>query len=172
MTGLAQEAIWKEVDSAGYLFLNRLFEPRDNQLTIVLEEAVVIESKRGSRELPGGIVIEDAAPIKPSASCRVFTLNWKSYVSYCVTEEMHGSCGKYEGEKYTGRLLRLYSKSHFLDFVAADTGAHFESYSHYKICCENHNIDIVSVTAPELSYVSREEASEFAVDSTASRLPN
>jgi hypothetical protein len=85
---------------------------------------------------------------------------------------MHGSCGKYEGEKYTGRLLRLYSKSHFLDFVAADTGAHFESYSRYKICCENHNIDIVFVTAPELSYVSREEASEFAVDTTASRLPN
>jgi len=75
MTALTQAEIWKAIDSAAYLFLNRLFEPRDNQLTIVLEEAVVNEAKRGPRELPGGIVFEDVAPIEPSASCRVFTLN-------------------------------------------------------------------------------------------------
>jgi hypothetical protein len=172
MIALTQAEIWKEIDSAAYLFLNRLFEPRDNQLTVVLEEAIVNEAKRGPRELPGGILIEDATPIQPSASCRVFTLNWKNYVSYSVTEEMHGSCGKYEDEEHTGRLLRVYSKSHFLDFVAADTGAHSEPYAHYKICCLNHNIDIVSVVVPELACSPRSDAGESTDDPTTSRLPN
>jgi hypothetical protein len=71
---------------------------------------------------------------------------------------MVGSCGKYEDEEYTGRLLRLYSKSHFLEFVAKNTGAHFEEYRHYKISCLNHIIDIVATSIPELQSLTREEA--------------
>jgi hypothetical protein len=70
---------------------------------------------------------------------------------------MHGSCGKYEDEEYTGRLLREYSKSHFLEFIAKDTGAHFDPYRHFKIACQNHNIDIVATQLPELAILSREE---------------
>jgi hypothetical protein len=151
-----QETIWHQIDSAPYLYLHRLFEPRDNQLIIILQEAGSNQARKGRRELPGGIVIEDAAPIEPTG--RVFTLTWKSYVSYCVTEEMHGSCGKYEDEEYTGRLFRVYSESHYLNFVAVDTGAHFEPYRHYKIACLNHVIDIVSAATPELHSDSPEGA--------------
>jgi hypothetical protein len=152
---MTQESIWKDIDSADYLFLNRLFEPRDNQLTIVLDEAVANKAKTGRRDLPGGIVIEDVTPIEPTEACKVFELHWRNYVSYCVTEEMHGSCGEYEHEEYTGRLLRIYTKSHFLDHIAADTGAHSEPYRHYKIACQNHYIDIVSAVPPELTTVTR-----------------
>jgi hypothetical protein len=71
---------------------------------------------------------------------------------------MVGSCGKYEDEEYAGRLLRLYSKSHFLEFIAKDTGAHSEPYRHYKIACLNHVIDVVATSVPELQSLSREEA--------------
>ena len=67
---------------------------------------------------------------------------------------MAGSCGKYEDEEYTGKLLRLYAKSHFLEFIGKDTGAHSEPYRHYKIACLNHVIDVVSTNAPELQSLS------------------
>jgi len=169
---MTQESIWKDIDSADYLFLNRLFEPRDNQLTIVLDEAVANKTKTGRRELPGGIVIEDSTPIEPTESCKVFVLHWKNYVSYCVTEEMHGSCGKYEDEEYTGRLLRIYTMSHFLNHIAIDTGAHSEPYRHYKIACLNHNIDIISVAPPELTVRARSEGEDLLSEPKGSRRPN
>jgi hypothetical protein len=156
---IENDPVWKQINAVSYLFLGRLFEPRDNSLTIILEEAVSNKAKSGPTTLPGGITLPgDSCPIEPTSDCSVFTLHWKNYVSYCVTEEMVGSCGKYEDEDYTGRLLRLYSKSHYLDFVAKDTGAHFEPYRHYKIACLNHIVDIVATSIPELQSSSREEA--------------
>jgi hypothetical protein len=151
--------LWEAIDSSDYLFLNKLFEPRDNSLTIVLEQAIANVAKIGPTILPGGLKLPgDSCPIEPTADCLIFTLHWKLYVSYCVTEEMVGSCGNYQDADYTGRLLRVYSKSAFLDFIAKSTGAHSDPYRHYMIACQNHNIDIVSTREPELSSMSRAEA--------------
>ncbi|MCU1324483.1 MAG: hypothetical protein JWM43_4132 [Acidobacteriaceae bacterium] len=158
MIELTQEEIWQQIDSAAYLFLNRTFEPRDNQLTIVLNEAIANEAKKSRREFPGGLDLAESTPIESTPDCRIFTLSWTSYVSYCVTEEMVGSCGDYGNEIYTGRLFRRYSKSNFLDFVARDTGAHFESYQHYKIACQNYVIDVAATMTPTLQISSRLEA--------------
>jgi hypothetical protein len=155
---IENDPLWNRIDSVSYLFLSRLFEPRDNSLTVVLEEAVSNKTKSGPIKLPGGVTLEDSCPIEPTSDCLVFTLHWKNYVSYCVTEEMHGSCGQYDDEEYTGRLLRVYSKSQFLDFIGKNTGAHSESYRHYKIACLNHIVDIVATSIPELRALSRQEA--------------
>jgi hypothetical protein len=155
--GIEDHEVWKKIDSSAYLFLNKLTEPRDNALRIVLDEAVASPAEAGPKMFPGGINLGESTPIKPTSNCLIFVLNWKSYVAYCVTEEMVGSCGKYEDEIYTGRLIRSYSKSHFLDFIEKNTGAHFEPYRHYKIACLNHIIDIVSSSEPELQAISRDE---------------
>jgi hypothetical protein len=153
-----QEEIWQQIDSAAYLYLHRLFEPSDNELTITLDEAVANTAKAGSVVLAGGVNLgADSSPIETTSECRRFTLHWPRYITYCVTEEMAGSCGTYEDEVYTGRLLRTYSKSNFLAFIARDTGAHFEPYHHYKIASLNHIIDIAAITAPTLSISSRLE---------------
>lgn len=145
---IANNVMWKQIDSAAYIYLKEISEPRDNAITIILEEAVL-----------DGVKEEVAvSPIRPTPECRVFTLSWKYYIAYCVTEEMVGSCGRYEDEEYSGRLLRIYSKSHFLDFIAKDTGAHSEPYLHYKIACLNHIIDVAAASAPELNICSRKEA--------------
>lgn len=40
MSSIQDDLTWRQIDTADYLFLGRLFEPRDNALTIVLEQAV------------------------------------------------------------------------------------------------------------------------------------
>ncbi|MGA2962855.1 MAG: hypothetical protein ABSD96_14350, partial [Candidatus Korobacteraceae bacterium] len=93
--------------------------------------------------------MKDAHPIEPMQGCKVFRLDWKNYIAYLVTEEMAGSCGpSNEDECYAGKVLRLYSKSHFLDHIARDTGCHLQPLRHYKLICLNHLIDVVSYFEP------------------------
>ena len=74
------------------------------------------------------------------------------YVAYLVTEELVGSNAKdgYDDECFTGKLLRSYSKSHFLAHVARDTGGHIEPIQHYKLVCLNHLIDVAACAPPEV----------------------
>jgi hypothetical protein len=95
-------------------------------------------------------ILKGASPVEPTAGCRTFELVWDRYVAYLVTEELVGSGGDHGDEVYTGKLFRVYSKSHFLDYLARDTGGHFEPIMHYKLICQNHLIDVASYGPPEV----------------------
>lgn len=58
---------------------------------------------------------------------------------------------------YEGGILRVYTKSHFLDHVMRDTGGHIQEVLHYKLICLNHLIDIVSYYQPDVEVLSRGE---------------
>jgi hypothetical protein len=146
------------LESAKYLYLREICEPRDNSLRLVVEEAVVNNAKDGSLE-PGRYlaqslqdtgILDNAQPIESTDTCRTFELFWNHYVAYLVTEECVGSCGTYSDEIYTGKLLRLYSTSHFLEHLARDTGGHGRPLLHYKLMCLNHLIDVASEEPPEI----------------------
>jgi hypothetical protein len=144
------------LDSATYLYLRGLTEPRDNSLRLVVQEAVVN---------PGGLILphpelpeleellKGASPIETTDSCRTFELTWKRYVAYLVTEECVGSCGQYGDEVFTGKLFRVYKKSHFLEHLSRDTGGHTEEVLHYKLTCLNHLIDVAAYGPPEVKQV-------------------
>jgi hypothetical protein len=144
------------LDSAKYLYLKELTEPRDNSLRLIVQEAVLN---------PGGLVrphpelpelkqlLRGASPIESTDSCRTFQLTWERYVAYLVTEECVGSCGPDGGEIYTGRLLRVYAKSHFLEHLSRDTGGHTEAILHYKLTCLNHLIDVAAYAPPKVKQV-------------------
>src|SRR5215470_8847586 len=144
------------LNSAKYLYLRELSEPRENSLRLIVQEAVVN---------PGGIVhsrpelpeleeiFNDASPIESTETCRTFELTWRFYVAYLVTEECVGSCGSDGDEIYTGTLFRVYTKSHFLDHLARDTGGHTEPILHFKLTCLNHLIDVAAYAAPEFKQV-------------------
>lgn len=144
------------LNSAKYLFLRNLTEPHDNALRLVVQEAV---------DNPGGIVrayvelpelqeiLRDAWPIESTESCRTFELTWKYYVAYLVTEECVGSCGSCEDEVYSGKLFRVYTKSHFLEHVGRDTGGHTDPVLHFKLVCLNHLIDVAAYDAPQVKEI-------------------
>src|SRR5215469_14711603 len=116
-----------KLNSVQYLYLRHLSEPRDNSLRVIVEEAVrdrlgVFEPHPELATAPElADILRDASPIESIEGCRTFELYWKRYVAYLVTEEGVGSCGSDDDEACTGRLLRHYSKSHFLDHLAHDT---------------------------------------------------
>ena len=143
----------KHLDSAQYLYLRELSEPKDSSLKLVLEEAVVNPSGTVDADLPElAHILKNASTIEPVEGCATFELYWKHYAAYLITEELVGSNAKdgYDDECYTGRLLRVYSKSHFLDHMARDTGRHIAPLRHYKLVCLNHLIDVAAYAPPEI----------------------
>ena len=143
-----------ELRSVEYLYLVQLSEPRDNSLRIVVQEAI-LNTSRGAQSPSPSLehLFKDAHPIESTPRCRVFELYWKRYAAYCVTEELVGSNagGGYEDEIYSGKILRSYTKSHFLDHVVRDTGGHLEDVLHFKLICLNHLIDIAAYGKPQVT---------------------
>jgi hypothetical protein len=150
---LREEEIISLLNRAKYLFLRDISEPEENSLRLVVEEAIADRTETVSPPDPTGPVAEilkGASPIKAVEGCRTFELRWSRYVAYLVTEEGVGSAGSDDDEVCTGNLLRVYTKSHFLDHLSRDTGGHFEPILHYKLICQNHLIDVASYSPPEV----------------------
>jgi len=153
---MSHDSAINQLNSAKYLFLRELSEPHDNSLKLVVEEAVVNHSAIVKSELPElQALFSDVSPIESVEGCKMFELYWKHYVAYLVTEELVGSNAEagYDDECFTGKLLRSYSKSHFLAHVARDTGGHIEPLQHYKLVCLNHLIDVATYAPPEIKVV-------------------
>jgi hypothetical protein len=164
---MANRIALDSLDSAKYLYLRELSEPQDNSLRLVVQEAVVNPSgsvRSPNPELPElEKILRGASPIESTDACRTFELTWKRYVAYLVTEECVGSCGQDADEIYTGKLLRIYTKSHFLEHLSRDTGGHTDTILHYKLTCLNHLIDVAAYAPPEVKQI-------WPVSSTSTRI--
>jgi hypothetical protein len=150
---LGEEEIISLLNQAKYLYLRQISEPEENSLRLVVEEAIADRTETVSTPdptSPFAQILKGASPIKSVEGCRVFELRWSRYIAYLVTEEGVGSGGSDQDEVYSGNLLRVYTKSHFLDHLSRDTGGHFEPILHYKLICENHLIDVASYSPPEV----------------------
>jgi hypothetical protein len=128
---------------------------------VVLQAAIVNRSKPEPIDIDG-VSLGEGWPIESTAECPTFELYWKHYAAYLVTEECVGSSGAYQDERYTGKALRVYTRSHFLDHLARDTGGHFQPLQHYKLICLNHLIDVAAETPPEIRII--DQAQESFVD--------
>src|SRR5215469_354795 len=110
----------EELNSVRYLYLRELSEPQDNSLKLIVEEAVVNRAAVASFHPELEAILKDASPIESVEGCRGFEIYWKRCAAYLVTEELVGSNSVtgYDDESYTGKILRVYSRSHFLDHLA------------------------------------------------------
>lgn len=154
---LGQDEVISLLNQANYLYLRYISEPEENSLRLVAEEAIVDRAEAVSTPDPTSPlaeISEGASPIKSVEGCKAFELQWSRYVAYLVTEEGVGSGGSDEDEVYTGKLLRQYTRSHFLDHLSRDTGGHTEPILHYKLICQNHLIDVASYSPPEIRLLS------------------
>jgi len=149
------------LDSAKYLYLRELSEPRDNSLRLVVQEAIVIPDGlvHPHPELPElDEILRGSLPIESTEACRTFELTWERYVAYLVTEECVGSCGRDDDEIYTGKLFRVYTQSHFLEHLSRDTGGHTESILHFKLTCLNHLVDVAAFAPPDVKQIGQDSS--------------
>lgn len=153
----------ERLNAAKYVDLRQISEPNKNvfnSLKIVVEEAVLNETAVVASDRPElAQLLAGAHPIESVEGCKMFQLSWKHYLAYLVTEELVGSNAPngYDDEVYTGKILRVYTRSHFLDHVMRDTGGHIQEILHYKLICLNHLIDVVSYYRPDVQLLAGEK---------------
>jgi hypothetical protein len=94
-------------------------------------------------------------PIEEDSTCRVFEIIFDRHgiISYTVLNE---SYGKYPEppEEFTGKLFRIFSRSHLLDFTKRTTIACDEypgALQHYQIACLNHIVDVITTKPPRIA---------------------
>jgi len=159
-----QEVDWIEgarsIDECTYLFVEQIGEP-DTALRL---EVLIVEAKP---QAPITAVKDDspverlklgARPIEPDATCRLFRMAFEErhMVAYLVSNE---SYSKYPEpyEEFSGKRLRIFSRSHLLEFTkkaSYATDQHPGKLQHYQIVCENHIVDIIATGPPLISVSS------------------
>ena len=137
------------INACKYMFLRQCWEPEENTLQVVIEEAKA-DGPPEDFEI-GSKVISGTVPVLSDPSCQLFLLEWRSYVAYCVRNESFTAWD--DSEVFDGRHFRVYSKSHFREYVARSTFATDEypgPLKHWCVVCENHLVDVVGCEEPEL----------------------
>jgi hypothetical protein len=139
-----------EINECEYLFVREFSDVDRGTLRLIVDEGVPVLPSRS--HFIGETEIKDCTPIRHTQAARSFELIWDWYVAYSVRNESYVE--QNPDELFTGKRFRIYSKSHFLDYVARSIFAgpeHPGPMKHYGVCCENHVIDVVSANAPLIS---------------------
>ena len=135
-----------QLDGHRYLYLTGISEPEDNALRLRIEEGRVPEVEEGSDGMIGRPIVADAR----SAAYQVL---FPDYVAYAVVNESFDRPSESD-EAFTGRLVRRYTRSRFLDFIAAGTSASASypgRFTHYEFCCLNHLVSVAAVSPPQVT---------------------
>jgi len=145
----------EQINSHKWLYLDRLYEERDLELSVIINEARILGSEL--------VTVENASAygsIVSDETCNKYKITFKNYVAYCVTNET--CAGVSDDEQFSGALFRTYSKSQFMSYIAASGGALVETldrYTHYQVVTLNQIIDVAATREPEIENVSPAVAS-------------
>ncbi len=168
--GFAESDAIRQLNSVRYVRLHEISEPDKsafNSLRIVVDEAIVNMAAVAVSDRPElAALLAGAHPIESvegGKTIQLFGLG-KHYLADLVTEELVGSNAPngYADEIYTGKILRVYTRSHFLDHIMRDTGGHIQEVLHYKLICLDHLIDVVSYHPPEVKVLSDGSSKDVA----------
>lgn len=152
-----------------YLYLDRLFEPAENKLSVRILEAtdggqIPVEHLDSEQFKPVKDVLAQTSAIEHRAGCRIFELTWPSYVGYSVLNESF-ALPEPDASIRTGHLFVEYTSSMYLDYLKRASWACTEfpgPYKHWAALCLNHIVDVASVDEPAVG-ISIANASESIV---------
>jgi hypothetical protein len=106
-------------------------------------------------------------PIETDDTCRLFEVLFdrKYMISYTILNESYGKYSE-PPEAFTGKLFRIFSHSHLLDFTEWTTyasGGHPAPLMHFEIACLNHVVDVICTAPPKIA-VGKRLTSSAVVD--------
>ena len=149
----------RRIDDCEYLFVEEIGETEELTLELIVVEAkaqaLITIAKDDSvleRLKVGG------RPIEPDSSCRSFRLIFDRphMVAYMVSNESYSRYPE-PSEEFVGKLFRIYSRSHFLDFTKRTSCAsdqHPGQLRNYQVVCQNHIVDVIATAPPAISVSS------------------
>jgi hypothetical protein len=141
----------EEIFGNGYrsLFLVSFWEPRDNDLAVV-----VLEAKPQGPEVDAlGLGLE-GQEILPDPKSMAIEVQWKDCIVYAVSNESYSVAEP--GREPPKRMLEERTDSAFLNYVFASTWARNEypgPIQHWVLFCENHVLDVACLKPPMVSRV-------------------
>lgn len=146
----------KQIDDCEYLLVDEIREIEELTLEVTITEAKPqAEIMVASGEDPLEQLRMGGRPIERDGTCRAFRLVFhrKDMVLYAVLNESYGRYPELP-ERFTGKLFRVFSWSHLLEFTKRITNASDEYpgvLGHYQIACLNHVIDVICTAPPTIS---------------------
>ena len=156
-----REVPWEDgarlIDQCEYLFARSIQEIEELTLQLTVTEAKA-QAPISQDEVSGPLAFlkVGARPIEEDESCRTFELRFdRNYmISYSVSNESYGLFPK-PPEEFTGKLFRVFSRSHLLDFTRLTSYASDEHpgpgpLMHFEIACLNHVIDVICTAPPRI----------------------
>ena len=158
------EISWEEgaalINECEYLLATDIREIEELTLRLAIEEAKAQAPLTAvDGDGPLAEILLGASPIKTDATCRLFRpiFDQNHMVSYSVLNE---SFGKYPQppEEFTGKLFRVFSQSHLLEFTRRATIASDEypgKLMHFQIVCLNHIVDVICTGPPKIFVMRR-----------------
>ena len=146
----------RQINDCEYLFAVGIREIEELTLELIITEAKAQNEILVPRdESPLEQLRVGGRPIEPDGTCRRFRIVFDRdhMVSYTVLNE---SYGKYPNppEQFTGKLFRLFSWSHLMEFTKSTTYTSDENHGvlqHFQIACLNHVIDVICTAPPHIT---------------------
>ena len=136
-----------EINDCKYLFLADIRDLGRGALQLVVQEGLPVGTPLAIEV--GRSVISDCTRIEATDESRAFEIVWRRHVGYSVRNESYAAAS--DEEHYDGTRFRIYSKSHFIEYMSRATFATDEypgPTRHYGVVCEDHIIDVLSVGDP------------------------
>lgn len=146
-----------QINDCEYLFLRSVREIEELTLELIVTEAKAqppVPDAAGTED-PIEKMLAGSRPIMPDSTCRLFRLVFDrgTMVSYTVLNECYGKYPE-QPEQFTGKLFRLFTWSHLLEFTKSTTYASNDypgPLRHYQIACLNHVVDVICTGPPEIA---------------------
>ena len=153
----------KQIDDCQYLFAVDVRELEELTLRLTLVEAKAQAPLTSEDDSVYGVLSDGARPIRQDSTCRIFEIIFerKHIISYTVLNESYGRYPE-PPEKFTGKLFRIFSWSHLLEFTRRMTYANDEHpgvLKHFQIACLNHVFDVISTHPPRIA-VGKQDVEE------------
>ena len=155
------------INDCKYLFLAQIQELGRRGLRLVVEEGRPAE--HADPLDVGGVIISGATRIEVTPASSVFEVIWNSYVAYSVINESFAAA-PIANQIFEGSRFRVYRKSHFIDYVSRAsfaTTVYPGPMQHYEACREDHIVDVISISAPQ---VERRFSESHSIEQRAFRM--
>ena len=135
---------WNDFNNLACAFLTSVSEPQAQTLILTVEE----EPASYLDDDTEGVIKQANKDTSLNLELQTIHIQFEPYIAYSIRAE--SGARNTTDEQFTGTLARLYTKSHFLDYVRATSlDSNAQAY-HFGLLCIEHVIDVITPNQPTI----------------------